>query len=330
MLRLADSVDSGCHLIYDRFVYVGGNAFLDRDLDELALGRSILHRIGGIENNLRHTRSNSPTAAGVYGLSIKLDIPVTLLGSLIERNDRIAHLVGERVLAEHRERFCLVVDHLVLGTASGDLDEFFRIAFALFFGQNDIGDSVIVVTYRRNVSGSIFDTGIDRSILILSNRRFAGYFQRDSIGLGSIRRSCGGVSIIRAYEHRDLTVSGADNIAFDLELGCLGTRNLFGNEREYILRSIVLSGELRSQRFGRNKEGHLALGARRQTDGLRACGNNDTAEVGDAIDALGNINQRLDAAGEILDSAPEILDLRIIIFETLLQIGFFQVDGLTF
>ncbi len=42
-----------------------------------------------------------------------------------------------------------VVDHLVLGTASGDLDEFFRIAFALFFGQNDIGDNVIVVTYRR-------------------------------------------------------------------------------------------------------------------------------------------------------------------------------------
>ena len=39
-----------------------------------------------------------------------------------------------------------------------------------------------------------------------------------------------------------------------------------------------------------------------------------------------NVNQRLDAAGEVCDSAPEIAELRVVIVETILQIGFFQVD----
>lgn len=39
-----------------------------------------------------------------------------------------------------------------------------------------------------------------------------------------------------------------------------------------------------------------------------------------------NVNQRLDAAGEVCDSAPKIAELRVVIVETILQIGFFQVD----
>ena len=90
-----------------------------------------------------------------------------------------------------------------------------------------------------------------------------------------------------------------DYIAFDLEFGCLGARNLFGNEREYVFCSIVLSGKFRRQRFGRNKEGHLAFGSRRQTNKVITCRENDTAEIGNAIDVFGDINKRLDAAGQI-------------------------------
>ena len=93
----------------------------------------------------------------------------------------------------------------------------------------------------------------------------------------------------------------------------------------------MLSGKFRRQRFGRNQEGHLAFGSRRQTNKVITCRENDTAEIGNAIDVFGDINKRLDAAGQIayltferIDAEFEGVDLVLqFLFESEFRFEFF-------
>ena len=254
-------------------------------------------------------------------------IPQILGCGFFQRKDLFAVLVCELIVIQQRYRLGRVPYQRIYGCILVS-DEF---VFFTGFCQDKVVFDVFRCARGRDIGRNDLEAYVFVSVAVLVLLGFLLETEGHGIGFAGLFEFL--VERLVGNSREDQLAFLGLYIAFvgdGCGFGCTGL-DLFGNERNCDLPVVDLPGERFGERCGCYAESDLHFGGRSQRNVVGCFGASDvrTAEVYVIIgsDLRRDEYDRLDAAGEVVDGAPNGRDLFVVFGEYGCQIVGFQVCG---